>query len=91
MKYVIAFDITDDRIRYKAVKILLEHCYRVQKSVFEGYLSSSTLEQCIKRLNVLIDPKTDSVRYYQLCASCAENVAVSGNTPRIEDIQYTII
>jgi CRISPR-associated protein Cas2 len=91
MKYVIAFDITDDRIRYKAVKILLEHCYRVQKSVFEGFLSRPKLEECMKRLEVLIDPKTDSVRYYQLCAGCAENVLASGNSPRIEDIQYTII
>lgn len=91
MKYVIAFDISDDHVRYKVVKVLLEHCYRVQKSVFEGYLSRQALDECISRLESLIDPHTDSVRYYQLCAGCSDNVLSSGNSPRIEDIQYMII
>lgn len=91
MKYVIAFDITDDQVRYRAVKILLKYCYRVQKSVFEGYLSRQALDECISQLDALIDPETDSVRYYQLCSGCAENALLSGNSPRIEDIQYMII
>jgi CRISPR-associated protein Cas2 len=91
MKYVIAFDITDDHVRYRAVKILLEHCYRVQKSVFEGFLSHAALDECMSRLEALIDPQTDSVRCYQLCAGCAENIVSAGNSPRVEDVQYMII
>jgi CRISPR-associated protein Cas2 len=90
MKYVISFDITDDQVRYRVVKILLEHCYRVQKSVFEGFLSRPALEDCKVRLEALIDPKTDSVRYYQLCAGCAENSIATGSGPRVEEVQYMI-
>jgi CRISPR-associated protein Cas2 len=91
MKYVIAFDIADDRVRYRAVKVLHEHCYRVQKSVFEGFLSHTALAECMSRLESLIDPKTDSVRCYQLCGGCAENIVSAGNAPRVEDVQYMII
>jgi CRISPR-associated protein Cas2 len=91
MKYVIAFDISDDKVRYRAVKVLLEHCYRVQKSVFEGFLSRSALAECMSRLEKLIDPQSDSIRCYQLCSGCADNSAFAGNGPRVEQVQYIII
>ncbi|MDG5816175.1 CRISPR-associated endonuclease Cas2 [Chitinispirillales bacterium ANBcel5] len=91
MKYVIAFDISDDNARYRAVKILLQYCYRVQKSVFEGVMGHSALTECLERLGTVIDSRTDSLRCYQLCAGCSETMRELGNGPRIEKLEYLIL
>jgi len=73
------FDICDDRIRYRAVKILKAFGTRVQKSVFE--CPSLTEEQFLKmqsRLEACIDSLEDSVRYYVLCRKCLNRVEYSG-------------
>lgn len=71
MRTVIAFDVSDDRRRYRLVRVLLDRSTRVQKSVFEapdldptGYLRLRSLAEGI------IDPETDRLRYYRLCAQC---------------------
>ncbi|MBC8391266.1 MAG: CRISPR-associated endonuclease Cas2 [Deltaproteobacteria bacterium] len=79
MFYLVCFDIVDDRIRYRAVKILKSYGVRVQKSVFE--CSSLTEEQFLKmkhRLEDCIDNSQDSVRYYFLCRQCVIKVEYSG-------------
>jgi len=91
MKYVISFDITDDRKRYRAVKILLEYGYRVQKSVFEGFINKERVQECRKKLVSVIDPKTDSVRIYPLCGDCEAKVAIEGCGKTVEETAYIII
>lgn len=91
MKYVMAFDIVNDRVRYRAVKILLEYGYRVQKSVFEGYLSKQSLEECAARLKKTINLEEDSVRFYPLCKDCEPKVAVMGIGTTIEQTEYIVL
>jgi len=79
MFYVISFDISDDKIRYRVVKALKGYGIRVQKSVFE--CAGMTEKQFLKlkdRLEGLIDETTDSVRYYRLCKNCLGEVELSG-------------
>jgi len=91
MKYAIAFDIVDDRKRYRAVKVLLEYGYRVQKSVFEAFLSSEALTECAEKLKKIIDAKVDSVRFYPLCRDCETKVAVMGIGTSVEKADYIIL
>ncbi len=79
MFYLIAFDISDDKIRYRLVKALKGYGVRVQKSVFE--CSGMTEKQFLKLKSLvesLIDETTDSVRYYRLCKKCLTSVEYSG-------------
>ena len=79
MFYLIAFDISDDKIRYRLVKALKGYGVRVQKSVFE--CSGMTEKQFLKLKSLvesLIDETTDSVRYYRLCKNCLTSVEYSG-------------
>lgn len=79
MFYVVTFDISDDRVRYRAVKVLKGYGYRVQKSVFEcPHLTEDRFLRLKKRLEALIDMTTDSVRYYAQCGSCLRKVGISG-------------
>jgi len=58
---------------------MLENCaVRVQKSVFEGWLTDKQYIELKSKTDNLIDFETDSVRYYQLCQNCANNVRISG-------------
>ncbi|MBW1710953.1 MAG: CRISPR-associated endonuclease Cas2 [Deltaproteobacteria bacterium] len=76
---LVCFDIVDDRIRYRAVKIIKAYGIRVQKSVFE--CTSLTEEQFLKmkqRLEDCIDSTQDSVRFYFVCRQCLQKVEFSG-------------
>jgi CRISPR-associated protein Cas2 len=91
MFYLVCFDISDDRIRYRAVKILKGYGVRVQKSVFE--CSSLTEEQYLKmrqRLEETIDESQDSVRYYLLCGKCIRSVEYSGLGEFPEVVEYKV-
>lgn len=79
MFYVVSFDISDDRARYRAAKLLKSYGYRVQKSVFEcSDLTEKKFLTMKDRLEALIDFTTDSVRYYRQCRGCLQDFEFSG-------------
>ena len=71
MLYVICYDITSDSRRKKVAELLLDQGDRIQFSAFECDLSSEKeLNRLTERIRSNIDPHTDSVRFYRICASC---------------------
>jgi CRISPR-associated protein Cas2 len=92
MFYLICFDITDDKKRYRAVKILKKYCVRVQKSVFEAYnLSDYKLQKLRSDLSAVIDQSTDSVRYYPLCRACRVSVKNDGTGPEAVRAPWVVV
>jgi CRISPR-associated protein Cas2 len=88
---LVCFDIVDDRIRYRAVKIIKAYGTRVQKSVFE--CSSITEEQFLKmkqKLEDCIDNTQDSVRFYFLCKQCLSKMEYSGLGEAPEVVSYRV-
>jgi CRISPR-associated protein Cas2 len=82
MRTIICFDVSDDRARYRVVKVLLEHANRVQKSVFEcPDLKPAQYLRLRSRLEGLIDHETDSLRYYRICQTCADKIEHAGVGP----------
>lgn len=86
MFVLVCFDIVDDRVRYRVVKLLKGYGIRVQKSVFE--CSGMTEHRFLKLKSGIedhIDHMEDTVRYYLLCRSCVESVELSGtgDPPRV--------
>jgi len=79
MVYLICFDVSDDRARYRVAKALKGYGQRVQKSVFEcPNLSENRLLLLQKKMESLIDHGSDSVRYYRLCKICVAEVEWTG-------------
>ncbi len=78
---LVTYDIENDRRRTKIHKILSNFGTAVQYSVFECFLSEEDVDELRKKLKKQMDPKhpEDSIRYYTLCKSCVENVAIDGN------------
>ncbi|PID26399.1 MAG: CRISPR-associated endonuclease Cas2 [Candidatus Cloacimonadota bacterium] len=60
-RYIIGYDIKDDKNRRKITKHLEDYGVRWQYSVFECRLSESEKVKLVKILDRITDPKTDSV------------------------------
>lgn len=74
---VIAYDIEDDRRRRQIAKLLEAIGKRVNKSVFECFLTEGQLEKLRRGINKRVT-RYDSVLYYPLCRSCIERVDRQG-------------
>jgi CRISPR-associated protein Cas2 len=86
MHVVIAFDVSDDRSRYRVVKALKGFARRVQKSVFEAVdLDRAAYLRMRSLVERHIEPTTDSVRYYRLCGGCTGQVEHYGAGPGLLD------
>ncbi len=79
MFYIVCYDISDNRTRYRVVKALKGFGVRIQKSVFEcPDLSEKQFLQLKDRLEALIDHGEDSIYYIRLCRACIGEVEWSG-------------
>lgn len=78
--WLICYDISDPKRLYRVAKALKPFGVRVQKSVFECWLTSAGLKTLLERMDEIIDPEIDSVRCYPLCESCRYLARTQGLT-----------
>ncbi len=72
MKYVVTYDISNDKRRTKLSDILGAYGIRVNYSVFECELNQTKLDKLLYEIELkkLINKKYDSLRFYHLCKNC---------------------
>jgi len=80
--FVVCFDISDDRIRYRVGKLLLEYGIRVQRSVFEVSIRSPAQLRRVREQIAAALESGDDCRFYPLCRSCRQQ-ATDVNDNRI--------
>jgi CRISPR-associated protein Cas2 len=90
-RYVITYDVTDDRRRLKVARALEGHGERVQYSVFECQLTGKQFEALWKELRQLTDAQEDSLRAYRLCPVCAGWVKTAGQAVWVKDVPEVFI
>jgi CRISPR-associated protein Cas2 len=79
MRYVVAYDIADDRRRDDIATLLSGYGPRIQLSVFECDLASSREAARLRaRLRELIDPVEDQIRLYPLDDKACRSTVVLG-------------
>jgi len=78
MLYLICYDVASPRRRRKLADLLLDYGTRVQKSAYEcDFKTEARLWDVLARARLHINPKTDTLRAYRVCAACrAESQAV---------------
>ena len=81
MRYVVCYDVPDDKRRLRLAKCLDGYGDRVQYSVFEAVLDRSLFDKMIADIQGLIDAETDRVVVYALCAACAGRRVYLGALP----------
>lgn len=91
MLYLICYDVVSNTRRRKLADVLLDYGDRVQKSAYECDLKTAArLRALLARARKHIDPKTDTLRVYRVCAACrSEGTAVGVNHAR--QLEKTII
>ncbi|MFW6296576.1 MAG: CRISPR-associated endonuclease Cas2 [Halothece sp.] len=89
MFVVISYDISDDQRRTKIHKILKSYGQWMQYSIFECDLTNAQYAKLRYRLSKLIQPETDSIRFYFLCACCQGKVERIGGEEVRDDTIFT--
>lgn len=67
---VIAYDIADDRRRYRVNKVVEKYGVRVNFSVYECMLTPKQMETIQAKIEKLINRKEDTVVCYPICVNC---------------------
>lgn len=89
---VVSYDIPDNKRRLKVAKTLLDYGgQRVQKSVFECYITARNLERLRQRLERCYDKSQDSIRFYYVCEACKPKGIFLGLAQPIDEPGLLII
>jgi CRISPR-associated protein Cas2 len=88
--YVVAYDIPDDRRRTRVHKVLSGFGQWTQYSLFECFLTSKERILLRDKLDRVLVPEEDSVRFYPLCEGCLEKVKTVGG-PKPEERQVFVV
>lgn len=91
--YVVSYDISSDKIRNKAAKILEGYGIRIQYSVFECRITEKEYEElCRKLIDLMGNRKEGNIRFYSLCRNCEKKIfAVGQVAEQYEKIKEKII
>ena len=75
MKYIVAYDISDDKKRNKLSTLLNNYGIRVQYSLYEIEINKTKLKHLINKIKEqkLFDTQSDSIRFYYIHESILQN------------------
>lgn len=59
MRWIIAYDVSDNRARYRIARRLEQFGFRRQKSVFQGHGVPADIKALLAELAPLVNPETD--------------------------------
>ncbi len=90
-RYVVAYDIPDDRRRNQVARFLNGYGERVQYSVYECMLTASQAERLRQGLARRIKAEEDRVRIYRLCPVCAEETQILGQAAPVVEVPEVYI
>lgn len=89
MFVVVTYDIPEDKRRTKVHSLLKSYGQWMQYSVFECEVTAAQYAKLLSRLEKLIKPETDSIRFYSLCACCRSKVErIGGEKVRDDTIFF---
>jgi CRISPR-associated protein Cas2 len=87
MFIVVTYDIPEDKRRTKVHSLLKSYGQWMQYSVFECEVTAAQYAKLRSRLEKLIKPEKDSIRFYPLCACCQGKVErIGGENVRDDSI-----
>jgi CRISPR-associated endonuclease Cas2 len=91
MKYVIAFDVREDKGRRGLVKQLELMGFRRQKSVFEGDFSPSDIDALLDGLAVFIEPQHDSLTAWPTAENGTAQIVHRGSPRAVVERDWLIL
>lgn len=89
--WVVVYDIADTRRLRRVAKHMEGYGTRVQRSVFDCWLSEADLDKLRASLNDIIAPGIDSVRFYHVCDHCRQRSERDTETQFMERHTFYIV
>lgn len=80
MLVVVVYDIPDDRRRTKLSTFLEGYGRRVQKSVFECFISLQEMKDLHQKVKRRLKPEVDNVRFYWIAADTITRTLTIGSS-----------
>ena len=91
MRFLICYDIADDRRRGRMAALLMDFGTRIQESVFVATLDEELRDRMIERTRRVMDELEDSVHVFAICAGCANRVLILGKGDLPTDQPFYIL
>ncbi|MBL0381350.1 MAG: CRISPR-associated endonuclease Cas2 [Desulfofustis sp. PB-SRB1] len=93
MKMLAVYDIAETKRLNRVAKILKDYGVRVQYSKFEiDPVRSSAFTVLQERINEVIDPEVDGVKFIPLCRRCLATIEIIGCGTYVDpDAEYYIL
>ncbi|RKX63764.1 MAG: CRISPR-associated endonuclease Cas2 [Thermodesulfobacteriota bacterium] len=88
---VISYDISDDKRRNRISKLLENYGKRVQKSVFECFLTPEMCDEVKHRIMEILDKRQDRARIYPICHACLKQAEISGFAEVPEEEEFVVV
>ena len=85
-RFVVCYDVADNRRRQRIAKILDAYGDRIQESVFELPVPAKLMQECLESVMSVLDTTEDGLIVYPLCAACnarTRYLGISLRQPRI--------
>lgn len=79
MLVLVVYDIPKDRCRNRLAKFLEGYGRRVQKSAFECFMDRSEMMKLFQKVQQMVDPAEDNVRFYWITESALSQVLTIGS------------
>ena len=81
-RFIVCYDIADDKRRQKVAHILDAYGDRIQGSVFELPVSARPMQECLDAIVEVLDLTRDGLIVYPLCSHCNEKTQYFGTSSR---------
>jgi CRISPR-associated protein Cas2 len=91
MRFVVCYDVSDDRRRDRIARALLDFGARKQESVFAATLDEELKERMLEKLGKLINAAEDSIFVFPLCQACVGKCRVLGGGKLPEEQPYYVL
>jgi CRISPR-associated protein Cas2 len=91
MRYLICYDVTEDRRRNRVADTLKDYGRRIQFSVFIADLDEALSHRMMEAVRRVVDPEQDKIHVFPLCRACCARAEVMGLAETPKDEPYYII
>ena len=92
MRYVVAYDVTDDDVRERLARRIEHHGVRIQFSVFDCELDDrDDLDEFVDDMGNIVAGEAASVAVVMQCANCLDARRWIGPPPEIMDALVYIV
>ncbi|MBL0700523.1 MAG: CRISPR-associated endonuclease Cas2 [Desulfosarcina sp.] len=92
MHMIVAYDIADPKRLNKVARVIKDYGLRVQKSIFEVAVNNALFDEMKSRIEKIIEPLEDGVKYFPLCEKCYGTIEIIGQGILIDpDEEYYIL